>query len=122
MSRVLVLVFALAGVAAARAEVVERIVWADVIAVEPVTEPIDARLPASCAAPRPVDVSLADLLAWDLRPECVEPAARERVLGYRVRYTWDGRTYVRQVDERPGRRLPLLVKFTLEPGRLEAAR
>ncbi len=94
----------------AAAEPVERIVWGEVVEVIPITETIAHRRADSCDDGRPVGASLAATLRWDLRPECVR-RDNVRTLGYRVSYRWDGRTYVRQMDKKPGRRVPLLVKI-----------
>ena len=103
----------LAGVGAA-AETVERVVWGDVVGVEPIqAETRDAPRPA-CSAKKPAAATLAATLRWDLRPECARPD-EPRVVGFRVRYQWDGRVYTKEMAERPGSRIPLLVKFSADP-------
>ena len=92
------------------ADVVERIVWGEVINVEPVIERRHVAPAPDCPAKRPDTPYLAELLAWDLRRDCLRRSA-STVHGYRVDYRWDGRTYTRMMDESPGKRIPLLVKF-----------
>ncbi len=96
--------------AAGHAEVVERIVWGDVVNVEPVVEQHNVAPSPDCPINRPETLELAELLAWDLRRDCLHRST-SKIRGYRVDYRWDGRTYSRLMDESPGKRIPLLVKF-----------
>ncbi len=95
---------------AGHADVVERIVWGEVVNVEPVVEQRNVAPSPDCPVSRPETFDLAELLAWDLRRECLRHST-SRIRGYRVDYRWDGRTYSRLMDESPGKRIPLLVKF-----------
>ncbi len=104
--------FAAQGVTA---EPVERVVWGEVVDVVPITETVTPRLADDCDKAKPAAATLAATLRWDLRPECVRRNSVQ-TLGYRVSYRWDGRTYVRQMDKDPGRRVPLLVKIAAVEG------
>ena len=92
------------------AETVERVVWGDVVNVEPVVEARNVAPPPDCSNAGPASADLLALLAWDLRRDCVRRSS-SRISGYRVEYRWDGRTYSRLMDAAPGKRVPLLVKF-----------
>ena len=89
---------------------IERTVWGEVTRVEPITSAINIRPDPDCAGPRPVGASLADLLAWDLHPEC-RNQQHQKIEGYQVSYTWDGRSYTTQMPTRPGPRIPLRLRI-----------
>ena len=92
------------------AETVERIVWGEVLNVEPIVEHHQIAPQPDCRTERPVTDDLRELLAWDLRRECVR-RTHSTVNAYRVEYRWDGRTYSKLMSTSPGKRIPLLVRF-----------
>ena len=100
--------------AAARAEH-ERIVWADVIDVEPIVErevkePTDPR----CFAPMPNRAAgLSALLRWSLAPCDVITLVRSKQ--YSVRYAWGGREYEHLAQSHPGARIALRIEVALAP-------
>jgi len=87
----------------------ERIVYGEVTGVTPVTRNSAIQPPADCGA-RPRDADLFTLLSWDLRADC-HVESRSTVVGYRVTYRWDGRTYTARMDQHPGKEIPLRLRI-----------
>ena len=110
--RLAVLLLLLPAIAGARVH--ERVVWADVIDVEPLIER-ERHEPraAVCFEEKPIRASgLGALLAWDLAADCsVRETAKTR--HYRVRYAWAGREYQHVTDKHPGNRIALRLEVEL---------
>lgn len=104
-------VFAQGAYEIAYAQVIERVVWAEVTHVQPITQTHRPTQPARCTASKPVaEVRLARLLAWDLDPTC-HVQVLKKIVAYDVEYHWDGRRYRQQMAKHPGDRVPLLIKI-----------
>lgn len=100
---------------------------ARVIAVSPITERVyENRRHRECAEPAPPPLlPVARRLGEDILrqqqlstqiPECrwvEERTPVERILGYKVTYSYGGRQYTRRMDRHPGDRVP--VRVALEP-------
>lgn len=60
---------------------------------------------------KPVNVSLAQVMAWDLGLNCrTELVSSDAITGYRVFYRWDDRVYSQVMASRPGPTIPLKVR------------
>jgi len=94
------------------ADVMERLVWGEVIDVQPVTQRLTYPPADECRHhTKPLfDADLAALLAWDLDPACAATQAT-RTVAYRVKYHWDGRSYVMMMDAHPGGKVPLRLRL-----------
>ena len=111
MIRALTLAVLLSAALQASAKPQERVVWADVISVEPVVQRNVAEpTHPVCFEPKPASSEgLAAMLAWDLGAPCLVERT-EKTQFYRVRYAWDGREYEHAMDARPGGKIGLLLE------------
>lgn len=81
-------------------------VSAPVIAAEPVYAA--ARSHCDVAAPGHQE-GLGAVLQWDLQDRCrVEPGG-ERIVHWRVRYQWDGRTFTVTTKHKPAEQIPIVL-------------
>ncbi len=99
------------------AHAAQRVVYGDVIAVEPLGDDTGSEPQACELAPKPeASAGLAEVLAWDLveRPESearCEAALAQRVQGYRVTYEWNGHRFEDVLPSHPGKRIPLTLEI-----------
>ncbi len=84
--------------------------WGKVTGVEPITSLIATPPERFCAGPKPSTQQLTEMLAWDLHANCRE-RTRIETLGYRVSYSWDGRHYTVDTNDRPGDRIALRMRL-----------
>lgn len=77
------------------------------------SEPIrDTREDFRCVGTRPDRRDLSGMLAWDLcRNEFGDVRTSSRIVGWRVHYEFDGRTFSAVLDEPPGSVLPIRVRL-----------
>lgn len=98
----------LAGAAFAQAN--EMLISAEVTSVETLTAPATR---IEICPPKPESgAKLSDTLAWDLGLHChVEQQNSNEIVGYRVHYQWDNRSYSRVMSSPPGETLALKVRL-----------
>ena len=88
----------------------ERLVYADVERVVPITERASHLDIERCVTQRPQHhASLAETLRWDLSDAC-RVQTRSITQGYTVHYRWGNRRYTHRMKQHPGERLPIRVQ------------
>lgn len=85
---------------------VTKTVYAQVLKVEPLHQPL-----TQCALKTKPSHSqgLIEQLRWDFDNRC--PADRSGTESFAVTYTWDGRTYTEKLSYNPGKHIPLQVRY-----------
>ena len=108
--RIFLLLLTLLAAQTPRAEMLQRVVWADVTRVAPIID-TQVTLPGpNCGGPKPLTADLRDLLSWDLQPQC-RSTSTTHTQGYVVDYVWDGRSYTTETIQHPGDRIALRLRL-----------
>ena len=93
-----------------QAEMLQRVVWAEVTRVVPIVDTQVTRPGPDCGGAKPHAADLSDLLAWYLQPQC-RLISTSHTQGYKVDYVWDGRSYTMESTKHPGERIALRLRL-----------